>query len=332
MRLQERLDGFTKSVNLLDEYGITNLSKLATWLAPIAVMLLAIQPLQSYLGLQLWQAIFIAFVLEIAGLGVITNLSQAREYDVYYRGLDDNAKETHGLIELKLWHYQVLAAMYGVALVSIIVGLKVLPENPFMLNTAVLAIASVSFIATTAYMQRKTTYKLWAKVEGIVSAKEQMDGLLQQQRVEHVMADYVSKARIERLQAKINEGEALLEAAQMYQRIQEQMDQLPDEIVTIITGDDIVAPTPALSEPEPVKPKASKPKATKPKAARKSRSSFDSERLMALLNPAVKDVTELGYTITQLAEQLEVSRPTIYRTLGKLKESGQLPNYEGKVQ
>lgn len=317
-----QMQKITEFVEKVEEHGITSIAKVGTWVAPIVVAWMAINAMQDYLNFSLVQALFTAGVLEIVGLGVVVNQQQAAEYVAYYDKISPEEREKHNLIEVHMWQYNIMVVLYTVTLLIVIVGLKIAPDNPFLLNAAVAALAVISFVSTTSYMMRRSTTKRWQAVQSLVKVSEEIELLQRDHMIERMRASAVADNELRKLDHAIELAEKQVQAAQRMQELRTMQKEHGVDISATLPG----LPTPTTNGHVNGVNGRAKPKAKPAAKADKPDDKMPKDERRALLLRMVDGArVRSDVNLTDCAVALDTTRQTVMRDIEYLVKSEALP-------
>lgn len=141
--LRVRLQAIRRQIDTLDEFAIDTLSRLTTWLAPLVPAIMVYHSAQVHIpGVDKWQALVMAAVIELLGLSVVSNWLNVAEFNRQFPG------ERVGV----RWHVLMVVA-YVATVLMIVVGLKVEPVTFGWL--AIIMLSMLSLWSAVAFVQRR---------------------------------------------------------------------------------------------------------------------------------------------------------------------------------
>lgn len=172
MQLKHRLDAIERNVALLDDFAITTLSRAATWLAPLVPAALVFSAAQRHIvDVGPVQAAIIAAVVELLGIGVVSNWLNASNYNRHV-GPDQR---------LPMRPYIALVVMYAALVLVVVVGLKVAPA--VFAWGAIVALSLLSLASAVAFVQRRHLSALLAEIDEEHAIERDME--LRKKRAAH---------------------------------------------------------------------------------------------------------------------------------------------------
>lgn len=141
--LRVRLQAIRRGIDTVDEFAIDTLSRLTTWLAPLVPAIMVYHSAQVHIpGVDRWQALVMAAVIELLGLSVVSNWLNVAEFNRQFPG------ERVGV----RWHVLMVVA-YVATVLLIVVGLKVEPVAFGWL--AIIMLSMLSLWSAVAFVQRR---------------------------------------------------------------------------------------------------------------------------------------------------------------------------------
>lgn len=179
--MQQRLRHIDQAIQILEEFTIDQLSRLATYLGPLAPAFLVYHALLAYIdGIDRIQALIIAATIELLGLAVVSNWLAVREWN---RLFPQEPLGTGG--------HLAMVAFYTATVGCIVFGLKVDPVAFSWL--ALLSLSTLSLISAIAFVMRR-------QHAGRLRQRQEEEQL--QRQFKHQKAEELHRIQLEELRAQ----------------------------------------------------------------------------------------------------------------------------------